>query len=368
MATASLHVVTSDARRGAETFAVELAAGLSEVGHRAQVAALSPSGMAEAHDLPTLGATRRSVGTFRALRGVAGQADVVVAHGSATLEACAVGLVGTGVPFVYRTIGDPSYWVNSGWRRRGIGWMLRRAARTVVLWEAAGQYLASTYKIPAASIDVVPNAVMAERFQVKDAKVRARARSHCGLPTDKPCLAFVGALSAEKDVSTLLEALRQLDDVHLVIAGDGPERQRLTTLGDQYAPGRVHILGVTTDPRDVYAAADLLVLPSLSEGMPAVIIEAGLVGTPAIASSVGAVPVMIDDGTTGFLIPPGRPDVLAATVERVLPWAADVGRRARAAFSERYKMENVVWRWAAILEEVRDGDSAGRRAHHRRRR
>jgi hypothetical protein len=137
MALASLHVVTSDARRGAETFASDLVAELRRVGLRASVVGLCRSEMVEVHDMQTLGRSRRSAGTLRRLRSAARDVDVVVAHGSATLEACGLGLLGTGVPFVYRTIGDPGYWVTSSWRRRGVGWLLRRATRNVVLWPAA---------------------------------------------------------------------------------------------------------------------------------------------------------------------------------------------------------------------------------------
>jgi glycosyltransferase involved in cell wall biosynthesis len=349
---ATLHVVTSDARRGAETFAVDLVTALVDSGQCAEVVALSPSGMGEVHDLPVLGRTRRSGSTLRRLRQSARRVDVVVAHGSATLEACSLGLAGTEVPFVYRTIGDPSYWVKSTWRRRGIGWMLRRAARNVVLWPVAGRALASLYGIPSDRIEVIPNAVPTSRFGLKDETVRHRARQRLGLPEEGPCLAFVGALSIEKDVATLLRALPSLRGTHLVVAGDGPEGPSLRLLAEDLAPRRVHWLGTVSDPLDVYTAADVHVLPSLSEGMPAVVVEAGLVGTPTVASAVGAVPEMIDDGDTGFLVPPGDPTILAAAITEALDCADHVGRRARTAFQERYDITTVASQWAKVIDEV----------------
>ena len=349
MVEASLHVVTSDARRGAETFAVDLAAALQAAGHRARVVALTASGMAEVHDVPILGATRRAAGTLRGLRTAARAADVVVAHGSSTLEACAVGLGGTGMPFVYRTIGDPSYWVTSEWRQRGIGWMLRRGARTVVLWPAAREQLATMYAIPADRVDVIPNGVAAARFDPADGPDPRQAREGLGVP-DGPCLGFVGSLSPEKDVATLLTALGHLGQVSLLVAGDGPDGPRLRSLAEEVAPGRVRFLGVVRDPRAVYAAADVLVLPSLSEGLPAVIVEAGLMQTPTIASAVGAIPEVIDNTVTGYLVPPGEPELLAKRIEEALPHAGEIGRRARAAFLGRFTMEAVLPAWEATLK------------------
>ena len=350
MTRASLHVVTSDVRRGAETFAVDLVAALGQAGHDANVVALSGSGTNEVHSIQTLGRSRRSVSMLRSLRAAASNVDVVVAHGSATLEACALGLGGTGIPFVYRTIGDPSYWVASAWRRRGVGWMLRRASRNVALWPAAGEELASIHAIPAERIDVIPNAVRSERFWVPEAKDRKRARQRFGVAEDRPCVAFVGSLSPEKDVASLLQALGQLRDVFLLVAGDGPEGTRLRSLGEDFAPGRVRFLGAVGDPREVYAAADLLVLPSLSEGMPAVIIEAGLMETPTVASAVGAIPEIITDAETGFLVPPRRPEMLARKIMEALPDSAEVGRRARVAFDGCFTMEAVAPAWAASID------------------
>jgi glycosyltransferase involved in cell wall biosynthesis len=138
----------------------------------------------------------------------------------------------------------------------------------------------------------------------------------------------------------------------VVIAGDGPLRPELESLGGRVAPDQVRFLGSIEDPRQLYTAADLLVLPSRSEGMPAVIIEAGLVGTPTLASAVGAIPEMIDDGVTGFLAPPAQPAALADLVATALGQAVTVGRRAREAFRERYDIVSIAPQWTRVIDEV----------------
>jgi glycosyltransferase involved in cell wall biosynthesis len=317
------------------------------------VVALRPSASKETHDIDVLGRSRRSVGTLRSLRDAARSADVVVAHGSSTLEACAVSLVGSAVPFVYRTIGDPTYWVTSPWRQRAIGGLLRRATRTVVLWPAAAELVVAKYGIERSRVDVIPNGVPPDRFRLSTVDDRVSARQHLGLGVHLVVLAFVGALSVEKDVTTAIRALAYLEEgAVLLLAGDGPEYGRLERVAREVAPGRVRFLGPVKEPRDVYAAADLLVLPSLSEGMPAVVIEAGFVGVAAVASTVGAVPEMIDDGRTGFLVPPGDPKRLGIRIAEALPHAAQVGRRAAEVFADRYEIGQVASQWHATLERA----------------
>lgn len=302
--------------------------------------------------MPVLGPSRRSHETLRELRRLSRQADVVVAHGSSTLEACAVALAGTGVPFVYRTIGDPYYWVAPGYRRRLVGAMLRRARAHVVLWNDAARQLAASYGIPESRITVIPNAVPAEEFCAASNETRREARRVHGLAAGQSCLAFVGALSPEKDVAAIIRVVGAIDGVVALIAGDGPERQRLEEYATELAPGRVRFLGAVSDPREVYAAADLLLLPSLSEGMPAVVIEAGLVGTPAVASRVGALPEMITDASTGYLVDPGDHQELVAKTASALSNAAVMGENASDVFHTRYTMEQVVGPWAELLAKV----------------
>ena len=367
MAVRSLHVITSTARRGAETFATDLVRELNTGDHKARVVALHPSVTGQTHDVPVLGASRRSPATLAKLRRAAKKADIVVAHGSSTLEACAIGLAGSGVPFVYRTIGDPSYWVTSGTRRRRVSLMLRCAAGNVVLWQGAAGQLDSGYDIPPDRLTVIPNAVPHLRFPFAGAAQRREAREHFGISPAIPCVGYVGALSSEKDVAAVIAAAVDIDDAVALIAGDGPQRGQLQHHAEGFPAGKFRFLGAVSEPQLVYAAVDLLLLPSLSEGMPAVLIEAGLMGTATVASAVGAIPEMIDDGVTGFLAEPGDHAAFSRTVAHALPTATEVGARAATAFRDRYTMAQVAIAWSELLTdiaasaiEIRLRDGAGR--------
>jgi glycosyltransferase involved in cell wall biosynthesis len=349
----SLHVITSDARRGAETFAVELTAALDARGQEVRTVALSSSDDPLALDVPVLGPARRSARTLSALRRAAKGADVVVAHGSSTLEACTVALAGTDVPYVYRSIGDPGFWVGGGIRRRGVGMLLRRAARVVALWPAAGDQIASIHAVPRCRIDVIPNAVDEDRFVTAGPEERAHVRDAMDVPPDAWCFAFVGALAREKRVEVTIDATAAADRATLLIAGAGPLEAELRRHADQAAPGRVRFLGQVGDTRPVYAAADLLLLPSASEGLPAVLVEAGLVGTPTVGTAVGAIPSIIEDGVTGYLSGPPDSERFIARVLDAMPTADQVGACTAAAFRGRYSMERVAQMWVRTLAEAR---------------
>ena len=110
-----LQVITDTDRRGAQVFATDLGAELQDE-FDVRTVALAP-GRDRALDVDVLGPSRRSPKTLRALRTAARHAAIVIAHGSSTLPASAVALVGSGVPFVYRQISDPVFWTPTAAKR-----------------------------------------------------------------------------------------------------------------------------------------------------------------------------------------------------------------------------------------------------------
>ena len=212
--------------------------------------------------------------TLRALRRRAATADVVVAHGSRTLPACAIALAGA------HAIRLPQH------RRPGrlVGHRAPPSAHPVVPpprrarhrpHRGRGRHLPGELRHRAEKITVIPSAVRAEDHQPATAEQRAAARLQFGVERDATVVAVVGALSEEKRPGLAVEAIAEIDGAHLLFAGDGPLRTEVATLGVRLAPGRVHVLGALADPSPVYDAADVLVLPSRTEGMPGVLIEAG---------------------------------------------------------------------------------------------
>jgi glycosyltransferase involved in cell wall biosynthesis len=275
--------------------------------------------------------------------------DVVVAHGSNTLLACGTSLLATGVPFVYLSIGDPRYWAGTWSRRLRVGWLIRRASTVVAISPTARDVLAGHYGLDNQHVLVVPNGRSPQQFAPADHARRVAARQALGLPVDRDLVVVVGALSPEKRVDVALAAVAQLPDVVLAVAGDGSERSRLEAVARRLAPGRVHFLGSTEGSQDVLAAADVLVLASESEGLPGILIEAGLSGLPVVATDVGWVRDVVRPGVTGLLVPPGRPDELASALHQALERRDEFGKGGREHCAAEFDMAVVTEKWHRLL-------------------
>ncbi|MGH9114762.1 MAG: glycosyltransferase [Acidimicrobiales bacterium] len=346
--TGVLHVVASTDRRGAETAAVALAEELARRGLESTVVALAPGGSGGL-DVPALGPTRFSARTLPRLRELMVQADVVVAHGSSTLPALAAASPGTGTPFVYRSIGDPSAWVTTLARKARVRLAVSRASAVVALWRGSAVWWHERLRVPAERITVIPNAARASDFPPATPEQRRAARSELGLPAGEPVVLCMGALSPEKRVDLAIRAVASLDGVHLAVVGDGPERQRLESLGAAVPGGRVRFLGGSDRPRRALAAADAVVVCSDTEGQPAVAIEAGLSGLPVVATAVGGLAEIVEDGRTGLLVPAGDALRLAAAVRAALDRHDELGRAAAAYCVERFDLSVVAERWLELL-------------------
>ena len=155
---------------------------------------------------------------------------------------------------------------------------------------------------------------------------------------------FVGRLSAEKGLNTLLAAWERLGgDVPLKIAGDGPLVSKVTEAARRL-PG-VEWLGRVSNDNVLALMKDalFLVFPSTwYEGFPNVIVEAYAVGLPVIASNIGSMSSLIEDGRTGLHFRPGDPDDLAGQVEWALTHPGEMsrmGREARQEFEQKYTAE-----------------------------
>lgn len=201
-----------------------------------------------------------------------------------------------------------------GLRRVILKLLIRRASRLICVSEAIRQSVGE----PA---DIIPNGVDIERYQLLD---RDAARRALGLPAGAFVVGCIARLSSEKGVDVLLSAARLVPDMRFIVAGDGPERDRIAAL----APENAALLGRQESIVPVLAAADAIAVPSRSEGQGIVALEALASKRPVAASNVGGLPEMIQDGITGLLVPPENPEQLAAALRRL---EGDPELRARLA-------------------------------------
>ena len=168
----------------------------------------------------------------------------------------------------------------------------------------------------------------------------------------------IGRLSPEKDPALFVEVARRLagrfPHVKFALIGDGQLTDQLRRDAAQ-AGVPVTFAGYISDVGDVFRATDVVVNCSRTEGLPGALLEAGVTGTPAVATAVGGAPEIIDDSVTGFLCPAGDADALAAALERLIK---DGGLRASmgAAAQERvrtvFSIDACSQRLVEIYEEL----------------
>lgn len=233
-------------------------------------------------------------------------------------------------------------------------WTSRFADRILVNANAIRDVLTRRDRLDPAKIDVLYNGVEIEKFTIPPEASSVGAAPDPDAPArrPRPTLGAIGRLHRAKGLVYLLRALRRLKDALpeaplLVLAGDGPERSGLADeaalLGLQ---DDVRFLGVHRDVPGLLRSLDVLVLPSLWEGIPATVLEAMAAGVPTVATNVGGLPEVVEDGETGLLVPPADPVALAGAILRLLQ-ADGLGRRiaskARALVFSRFSFQvNVV--------------------------
>ena len=344
-----LIVLASTERRGAEVEGSQLAAQLRAAGVDAEAVALH-AGAAPSLAVQSLGPAPLAISTLRALRATAAAFDVVVAYGSTTLPACAIALFGTRIPFVYRSIGDPARWTRGRFHRWRTGVQFRRARHVVALWPGAAGSIRRLYRVPPERITCIANARPVP--DAAAARLRDAACETLGLPPDATVVAWVGALAEEKRPLLAVDAVAATAGAFLLMAGEGPLRPAVAAACADALPGRHRLAGVMVPLDPLWAAADVVLLTSRTEGMPGVLIEAALRGVPAVATDVGAVREIVRDGVTGRVVPECADATVIATALR----EAVAARAQLGAAAEQHSRAEFVWpavlpEWLAVLAE-----------------
>lgn len=219
----------------------------------------------------------------------------------------------------------------------------------VAVSPAVQEYLVKTLHIPAHKVSQINNGVVERAPVADDAILEARAR--LGLRSENFVIGTVGRLvDDDKRVSDLIRALAIVQQkvatrVRLLVVGDGPDRNALVDLAARLGVAdSVLFAGYQADPQPFYSVMSVFALASSSEAFGLVLVEAMFADLPIIATRVGGIPSVVEEGRTGFLVPPMAPDMLADAIlalvnnEAACRDMGDRGReRARSEFSaERY--------------------------------
>lgn len=200
-------------------------------------------------------------------------------------------------------------------------------------------------------VKVVPNGIDTKKFNFD----KYESREKLGLDHDKKIVLFVGRLEPVKGLKYLIEAINILKDtknLELIIIGNGNEKNNLEVLvKDLKLNGEnVTFTGKISNEKipEYMAAADVFVLPSLSEGFPVVILEAMATGLPIVTTKVKGLPEIVEDNINGLLVPPQNPEELADKINLLLN---DENLRKKISILNKEKSKSYSWENVALTLE-----------------
>lgn len=270
-------------------------------------------------------------------------------------------------PLIYgapaaRLIGAAAIHTKHGKNPGGPGQKLlrRAAARLVHAFVAVSDTTAAQARelrdVPLAKLHTIPNGIRLDRY-APDPEARAAARVELGLG-DAWVVGTVGRMDEFKNQALLVRAMAPIlsSRVRLVLVGDGEARPDVEAAVEALPEPRwVVLTGRRMDVPRIVHAFDVFALPSKSEGLPLVVPEAMAAGLPIVATAVGGLPSVVDEGETGLLVPVDEAALAAALarLERDRDKARAMGARAREVALDRYSHDRMVDAYLALYRQAR---------------
>lgn len=215
--------------------------------------------------------------------------------------------------------------------------------------------------VPSSRLSVIRNAARLNAFAKPDPEYRARL--HGFFPANTPVSAVAvaaGRLSPEKGFAVLVEAaaeaLKTNPQCGFVLFGEGGEREKLEARAVELGiANRFRMPGFSPDLDKFLPFADVVVLPSFTEGLPNVALEASAAGIPVVATAVGGTPEVIADQRTGFLVPSGQPTAIAAKLRELLDSAelrTRMGTAGRNRMQSEFTFDAQAERYAELFQSL----------------
>jgi glycosyltransferase involved in cell wall biosynthesis len=248
------------------------------------------------------------------------------------------------------------------------GRMLRRFDRVIGVSESVVEEILRQGVEPGKVLRI-DNGIDVERYRDGGGKGGEGLRRALGIDPNWKVIGTVGRLSEEKGHRCFLEAAERVLESHgrlvFLIVGDGPLRrsleERASRMGREGSgkegsgDARFIFTGIRSDMPAVYSVMDMFVLPSLTEGLPMALLEAIASGRPAVATRVGAVPTLIQDGYSGLLVEAGEAGELAEAMMKLLrnpEKAREFAEHAQRGIEERFSSQTMVDRYIGVYESV----------------
>lgn len=233
--------------------------------------------------------------------------------------------------------------------------------RYIAVSQEVARRMHESFRIPLAKLKIIPNGIPIATFSRSSNSPLREAFSG---GTTRPIILTPARLDKQKGQQYLLQAAVQVPEALFLLVGEGPERASLETQAQQLGiADRVQFLGYRQDIADLLSICDIMVLPSLFEGLPLSILEAMAAGKPVIATYIGGTNEAVIDGETGLLVPPADPAALAGAISRLIAnpllsqkLVAAAKERVQREFSVETMTERVTQIYDEILRVERDSN------------
>lgn len=286
--------------------------------------------------------------------------DVIHAHGARVNLWGSLASLYTGVPII-STEHNIDLWRDNGF----VFVLIDKFSQKINKYRVGGspavcKMLVAQEGMPKEKVVCIENSIEVERFTSPgDA---AKIEAQLGIKSDTRIIGTIGRLVEQKGHRYLIEAAKTIvnkfDDVKFLIIGDGPLRKELEALSDSYGlKEKIIFAGQRTDLSDLFAIMDTFILPSLTEGLPLVILLAMAAGLPVIATRVSGVPFVIEDGVDGLLCEPRDAQSLVEKMEVLLSdemLAHRIGSRGKEKVILKYRAEDMIAKYGKLYKEIVD--------------
>jgi len=268
--------------------------------------------------------------------------------------------VGVGTRISVETASHYNEFFSPVYRRLMYRTAMKHVTKIIAVSDEVKKSIVQRERIQSSRITVIPNAVDLKLFDAVTLGAEKK-KKELGIVNSYPVLGVVARLTPVKGHSVLIRGVSKLvkkyPKIHCLFIGDGElEPDLKKQINDAGLKRNFSFLGFRQDVSTLLSTLDIFVLPSLTEGMPNVILEAMACSVPIIATHVGGIPEVVKDGWNGLLIPPEDPENLALSILRLFKdrtLRIQMGRNGRKHVQEKYSLDIQIQRFIQIYEECR---------------
>lgn len=291
--------------------------------------------------------------------------DVVHTHGGVAGFYGRWAAFRSGIPVVIHTLHGIHYLYYRNYFFRWIYVLLERFfsrfTQTVIFVSQADIEKGRRYRLaPFEKMKVVKNGIDFDKVRTNAAiPEEFRLKEQLGLKNDFCLLGTVARIHRQKNIPCLIKAADVLRDAipeaRIIIAGDGPMMTQVKNLIERFGlQERVFLLGERADAQRIMSLFDIFVLPSLWEGLPYVLMEAGALGKPVVASDIEGVREIIQNGETGLLVPKNDPQELAEAIVQLKAEPQlrfELGKKLQEKVQDEYTVSRMIKEIEAIYQK-----------------